>query len=296
MGQDITELLRLRAQNVVNALDSAVPESGHSEPALDRLAAARRHGLLAGGKRLRPFLVIEAAGLFGATPEAAMPAAIAIEMVHSYSLIHDDLPAMDDADTRRGKPSVHKAFDEAIAILAGDGLLTDAFAVLTAPGGYPPKVASALVRELALGAGSDGMVGGQMMDLYPGEMTEVQIKGIQRRKTGALIEAAAVMGGLVGEAGESDLAALRAYAAALGEAFQVVDDILDVTQSAEALGKPAGADEEAGKATFVSLLGLEGAKARVEELTRTADEALAPFGERAEVLSALAHQLADRTH
>ena len=296
MGNDITELLRLRAQRVEEALSQQICSEGLEEAALARLGAAMRHGILAGGKRLRPFLVIESAALFGVEESTAMPAALSIEMIHTYSLIHDDLPAMDDADTRRGQPSVHKAYDEAIAILAGDGLLTDAFTLLTAPGTYPADVAVALVQELSRGAGSEGMVGGQMMDLYPGEMTEAQITGIQKRKTGALIEAAAVMGGIAGRAGEDDLARLRAYAAALGEAFQVVDDILDVTQSAEALGKPAGADEEAGKATFVSLLGLDGARARVDALTAKATASLKPFGQKAENLSALAYWLADRSH
>ncbi|MEM9233813.1 MAG: polyprenyl synthetase family protein, partial [Pseudomonadota bacterium] len=248
-----------------------------------------------GGKRLRPFLVIETAALYGVEQDQALPAAAAIEMIHSYSLIHDDLPAMDDADTRRGQPSVHKAYDDAIAILAGDGLLTDAFTVLTASGVYTPDIATALVQELSKGAGSAGMVGGQMMDLYPGELTEAEIAGIQRRKTGALIEAGAVMGGIVGGAADEDLLRLRAYAAALGEAFQVVDDILDVTQSAEQLGKPAGADDEAGKATYVSLLGLKGARERVGVLTARAEAALKPFGEKAGVLKDLARMLAERS-
>lgn len=295
MGSNITELLTLRAQSVSSALSERVLAEKSGQPALLRLHDAMAHGALGGGKRLRPFLVIESAGLFGVEEGQALPAAVAIEMIHCYSLIHDDLPAMDDADTRRGQPSVHKAYDEAIAILAGDGLLTDAFTVLSEEGAFAPDVAVALVCELSLGAGSAGMVGGQMMDLYPGELTEAEIAAIQKRKTGALIEAAAVMGGIIGRAETDALSRLRSFAAALGEAFQVVDDILDVTQSAEALGKPAGADDEAGKATYVSLLGLEGARQRVSLLTKKADDALEAFGERAGTLRDLTHMLAERS-
>ncbi|MEM6650240.1 MAG: polyprenyl synthetase family protein, partial [Pseudomonadota bacterium] len=205
-----------------------------------------------------------------------------------------DLPAMDDADTRRGQPSVHKAFDEAIAILAGDALLTDAFALLT-QGDYTGQVAMELVHTLATGAGSDGMVGGQMIDLYPVGMTEVEIIAIQRRKTGALIEAATEMGAILGRATEEEKTDLRHYAAALGLAFQIVDDVLDVTQTADVLGKPAGADEEAGKATFVSLLGLDGAQERILQLTENACQCLEGFGDKGTTLKALAQDLAART-
>ena len=247
---------------------------GHDVPALATLARATRHGTLQGGKRLRPFLVREGAAALGGDRQAAMPAACAVEMIHSYSLVHDDLPAMDDAETRRGRPSVHAAYDEATAVLVGDALLTEGFAVV-AGAGYPPEAAVALVAELARGAGAAGMVGGQMMDLYPGALTEDEVVGIQARKTGALIEAAAVMGGLVAGGDEAQLGALRRYAAALGLAFQIQDDILDVTADAAALGKPAGRDEEAGKATFVGLYGLDGARARVARSTEEAKDAVA---------------------
>lgn len=294
MTDNITDLLRLRAHKVTESLTAHFGAGESASPALVRLNDAMKHGALGGGKRLRPFLVFECAGLYGVSEDNAMPAALAIEMIHCYSLIHDDLPAMDDADTRRGQPSVHKAFDDAIAILAGDGLLTDAFTIITAPGVYEPDVATALVLELSRGAGSAGMVGGQMMDLYPGELTEDEIVGIQKRKTGALIEAAAVMGGLMGRASENELNSLRNYAMSLGEAFQVVDDILDVTRSAEELGKPAGADDDAGKATFVSLLGLDGAQKRVSDLTSQAEQALAPWGEEGGTLINLARMLTGR--
>lgn len=294
MTQTLKMKMSQRAKDVEAALLRELGQDVANVDALAQLQSAVKHGALAGGKRLRPFLVIEGACLTGSTAAAAMPAACAIEMIHSYSLIHDDLPAMDDADTRRGKPSVHKAYDEAIAILAGDALLTDAFTLL-AGGVYPPATAIALVKTLAVASGSAGMVGGQMMDLYPAAMTEDAIIGIQARKTGALIEAAAVMGGIIGGADDEQLGALRSYAQALGLAFQIVDDVLDVTQTAEVLGKPAGADDEAGKATFVSLLGLDGARARIAELTEQARKTLHPFGTQGETLVALADELAARS-
>lgn len=295
MSDHLSQRLKDRAQQVEIALGTCLADDPSGEPALTTLYEAVRHGTLNGGKRLRPFLVLETAAMLGATDEMAMPAACAIEMIHSYSLIHDDLPAMDDADLRRGKPSVHAAYDEAIAILAGDGLLTDAFTVIS-NGPTPPDVTVKLIRTLSEAAGSLGMVGGQMMDLYPEAMTANQIIAIQRRKTGALIEAGAVMGGIVGQADEGQLDALRQYARALGLAFQIVDDVLDVTQSAEVLGKPANADKDAGKATFVSLLGLEGSRQRIDELTVEAKVALEPFGAGARWLKDLAQTLADRTH
>ena len=232
------------------------------------LSAAVRHGALGGGKRLRPFLVIESAVALGGDARAAMPAACAVEMVHGYSLIHDDLPAMDDAETRRGRPSVHAAFGEATAILAGDALLTDAFGVLA--DAYDDALARRLVAMLAAGAGSQGMVGGQAMDLAPDGSTEADIAAIQDRKTGALIEAACAMGGAVGGADAVQEAALRAYARALGLAFQIRDDVLDASADPEVLGKPAGRDADAGKATFVGLHGLDGAQERVVTLTADA--------------------------
>ena len=262
--------LRTRAEDVERALKNALPAGGPG--AVARLAKAMRHGALGGGKRLRPFLVIEAAVAVGGEAGAAMPAACAAEMVHAYSLIHDDLPCMDDAETRRGRPSVHVAYGEASAVLAGDALLTDAFGLLA--GAYEGEAARRLVGLLAAGAGTGGMVGGQAMDLDPGEATEAAILAIQARKTGALIEASALMGGVVAGADEGQLAALRAYARALGLAFQLRDDVLDATAEAATLGKPAGRDEAAGKATFVGLLGLEGARARVDALTAEAVGAL----------------------
>ena len=287
----IEEALRSRAEDVERALNSALPAGGPG--AMVTLAESMRHGMMGGGKRLRPFLVIEAAAALGADPRAAMPAACAVEMVHGYSLIHDDLPAMDDAETRRGRPSVHAAYGEAMGVLAGDALLTDAFSLLAA--GYEGALAGRLVALLAAGAGTDGMVGGQVLDLFPEDETEDAILAIQARKTGALIEASALMGGAIGGADEAQARALRAYARALGVAFQVRDDVLDATASEGDLGKPTGRDEAAGKATFVGLLGLDGANGRVAALTREAVEAAAALPNGAVLADLARWQAARRT-
>ena len=295
MTLSIEEALRKRAAEAEHALVTALggknPQDA-SHPALARLREAQRHAALLGGKRLRPFLCVEACAAVGGAPARAVPAGCAVEMIHAYSLVHDDLPAMDDAETRRGRPSVHVAYGEATAILAGDGLLTDAFGVLA--DAYDGETARALVRLLAAGAGSEGMVGGQAMDLEPEGAGEAEVAAIQARKTGALIRAAALMGGAVGGADETQRAALGAYADALGLAFQVQDDVLDATAEAGALGKPAGRDEAAGKATYVGLLGLEGARARVADLTEAAAAAAGrlPSGD---TLAALARWQAKRT-
>ncbi|GGY41008.1 (2E,6E)-farnesyl diphosphate synthase [Parvularcula lutaonensis] len=250
------------------------------------------YALTEGGKRMRPFLLLETAALYGAD-EKAMPAAVALEMIHAYSLVHDDLPAMDDADLRRGKPSVHKAYDEAIAILVGDALLTEAFVVLTS---YEAALAAPLCRELALASGMLGMVGGQMMDLYPEGNDEAHIIALQARKTGALIEAAVTMGCLVGGAPEADTKALRRYARQLGLAFQVADDLLDVTMTAEDIGKPAGRDEDQGKATFVSLYGEDGTRAKLAQINDEARAALADVSKDTQVLADLLEWQASRTN
>ena len=291
MTLDIESLLRKRADGLEHALVTRLA-SGGRHAALSRLEAAQRHALLAGGKRLRPFLCVEACAGVGGQAEAAVPAACAVEMIHAYSLVHDDLPAMDDAETRRGRPSVHVAYGEATAILAGDGLLTDAFGVLAEA--YAGETARRLVALLAEGAGSAGMVGGQAMDLAPDGEGAGEIEAIQARKTGALIRAAALMGAVIGGADEDQLAALTAYADALGLAFQVQDDVLDETMEAAALGKPAGRDEAAGKATYVGLLGLDGARAKVASLTAAAEAAAARLPEGG-TLAALARWQAGRT-
>jgi len=238
-----------------------------------------------GGKRLRAFLVLESAALFGIPAAQAMPAAVAVEALHAYSLVHDDLPAMDDDDLRRGLPTVHRKWDEATAILAGDALQTLAFELCAEPVLGPAERRIALVAALAQASGAAGMVHGQMLDIAaetaPVPLTLAEITRLQAGKTGALISFAAEAGAIL--AG-TDRAPLAAYAKALGLAFQIADDILDVEGSEEAAGKRLHKDAEAGKATFVSLLGLEGAKARAAVLVAEAEAALAPYGNRAETL------------
>ncbi len=242
-----------------------------------RVIEAMRAGSLNGGKRLRPFLVLETAALFDVPPRRALNAAVALEMVHCYSLVHDDLPAMDDSDLRRGKPTVHKLFDDATAILAGDGLLTEAFSVLAEEATHPdPAVRLALVANLAAAAGPAGMVGGQMIDLSPerGGLDLAGITELQDLKTGKLIQHACEAGALLGGASEAETQALRDYASALGLAFQIADDLLDIEGTTAELGKPAQADAALGKATFVGQLGVEGARARALELVAEAQQSL----------------------
>lgn len=266
-------------------------------PSADRLVAAMRHGSLEGGKRLRPLLVRQAAAIFSVPRERALAAGLAVEMVHGYSLIHDDLPAMDDDDLRRGRPTVHKAYDEATAILAGDALLTEAFAILTDLSCHPdPAVRIALVAELASGSGAGGMVGGQMRDIEgeKGGFTDVEIAIMQAMKTGALIRASVRMGAILGGADPRALSALTAYAEAAGRAFQLADDILDVTASPETMGKATGKDASAGKQTVVARLGLEGARQMLNAIVNEAISALRTFGPRADGLRATARYFAAR--
>ena len=251
------------------------------------LLEAMGYASLGGGKRLRGFLVVESADLFDVPRERSLRAAAAVEFVHAYSLVHDDLPAMDDSDTRRGRPSCHKAFDEATAILAGDGLLTFAFEVLAAPETHADGgVRARLVAALARAAGPEGMVGGQMIDLRA-ETLELDRHGLQHLqslKTGALIAVSAEAGALLGGAEEEDRQALLSYAHGLGRAFQIADDLLDAEGDAEAVGKPVGQDAAAGKATFVSILGVDGARKHAAELADLAVAALDRFGDRGAAL------------
>jgi farnesyl diphosphate synthase len=252
-----------------------------------RVYDAMRYAALAPGKRLRPFLVLAGARLFGVARRCALQVAAAIEMVHAYSLVHDDLPAMDNSDLRRGRPTCHKEFDEATAVLAGDGLLTAAFGVLADPDTHgDPTVRCALVAELAAAAGAAGMVGGQMIDLIA-EHQRLDIGAItrlQRMKTGALIAFSCEAGAILAKAPNELRLALRGYAHDLGLAFQIADDLLDVEGSAAETGKPVGADAAAGKATFVSILGVTRARAQAELLVRQAVAHLDLFEQRAELL------------
>lgn len=266
-------------------------------PAAERLVAAMRHGSLEGGKRLRPLLVRQTAAIFSIPAQTALTAGLAVEMVHCYSLIHDDLPAMDDDDLRRGRPTVHKAFDEATAILAGDALLTHAFGLLADPACHPdPTIRIALVTELVRGSGAGGMVGGQMRDIEgeQGGFSGDEISTMQAMKTGALIRASVRMGAILGGADARALSVLTAYAEAAGRAFQLADDILDVTATPQAMGKATGKDADAGKQTLVSQLGLEGAKTRLAETVNQALFALRTFGPKADGLRATARYFASR--
>lgn len=266
-----------------------------------RLLEAMRYATLGGGKRLRPFLVIESARLFGVEGASALRTACALEMIHCYSLVHDDLPAMDDDDLRRGRPTAHKAFDEATAILAGDGLLTYAFDVVADPATHADaNLRAALVLALARAAGLGGMVGGQALDLAaetaatPLDQTETL--QMQAMKTGALLRFAVDAGAILGNATPEQARALHRYGTALGAAFQIADDILDAEGDTAALGKRAGKDAERGKATLVGLLGLDAAKVRCDELVNEAMTALSDtgLGARTEVLAEAARFVAAR--
>jgi farnesyl diphosphate synthase len=274
-----TERLEDHARRVEHHLDNWLT-AGRLGAVPDRLLDAMRYGTLGGGKRLRPFLVLESANLFGIEPDRALNAAVALECVHCYSLIHDDLPAMDDDDLRRGRPTVHKAYDEATAILAGDALLTLAFEITSAPDTHPnPAVRAELCLRLAKASGAAGMVGGQMLDLEaPGkQLGESEIRTLQRMKTGALLTYACEAGGILGETSEAKMAALHEYGAALGAAFQLADDLLDAEGDAAVVGKATGKDQQAGKGTLVSLFGLDAARLKLGELKLQALAALAPF-------------------
>ncbi|MDH3473498.1 MAG: polyprenyl synthetase family protein [Rhodospirillales bacterium] len=280
----LTDALAETAEATTRLLDELLAPL---EGPVGRVVEAMRYGALGGGKRLRPFLVVESAALFDVPAERALRSAAALEMVHCYSLIHDDLPAMDDSDLRRGRPTVHKAFDEATAILAGDGLLTEAFAVLADQASHrDPAIRVALIAALAGAAGAAGMVGGQMIDLSP-ERANLDLEGItqlQRLKTGALIAFACEAGAILGQAKPAERAALIDYARELGLAFQIVDDLLDATGSAAELGKPAGQDAALGKATFVGQLGIDGARRKAEETIKLACSRLDLFAEKADLL------------
>ena len=281
MGSDMFESRRAEAAALVGArLDQAMRRFGDLP-----VASAMRYAA-SGGKRMRAFLVIESARLCGLDPAYAVQAAAAVEAMHAYSLVHDDLPAMDDDALRRGLPTVHVKWDEAVAVLAGDALQTLAFELLADPACHPdPAVRLALIAGLARAAGAEGMVRGQAQDIAaetaPQPLTLAEITELQANKTGALIRWSATAGAILAGA---DPAPLGAYADALGLAFQIADDILDETGDAARTGKAVGKDRAAGKATFVSLLGLDGAQARARALVAEAEAALAPCGESAETL------------
>jgi farnesyl diphosphate synthase len=290
-------------ESVLEKLLSTAPVAGElSRPA--RLIDAMRYSSLGGGKRFRPFLVVESAALFAVPRSRALMAGAALECVHCYSLVHDDLPAMDNDDLRRGQPTAHKAFDEATAILAGDGLLTLSFDILARLETHPDAaVRITLVSSLARAAGLGGMVGGQMLDLaaegrfagnVPLKLDENSILTLQAMKTGALLRFACTAGGILGSANAAQRGALERYGSAVGKAFQIADDLLDLEGDPALVGKQTGKDAVAGKATIVGILGAPGAKARLKELVAEAEDALAPFGEKAEILVEGARFVAER--
>lgn len=293
MAFDLTDYLNAQAntcnQWLADALPKAVPGSEH-------LIAAMSYSLLQGGKRLRPILAIAAAEACGGVTCATQAAAVALEAIHAYSLIHDDLPAMDNDSLRRGQPTCHIAHGEATAILAGDALQTLAFSCLVTAAA-PAETRLALIEHLTRASGAQGMVAGQALDMAAMDQTITlqQLEAMHRHKTGALIEAAVLMGALsTGKTAPNELTALARYARAIGLAFQVQDDILDVTCDTQTLGKQQGADEQLNKSTYVSLLGLEAARNHAIELVAEACLSLNVFDARAEVLRELARHIVER--
>ncbi len=294
---DLKSYLKERLARVDRELEACLPGADTLPVTLHK---AMRYSVFAGGKRIRPVLMIAACEAVGGDAEVVLPAACAIEMIHTYSLIHDDLPAMDDDDFRRGRPTNHRVFGEATAILAGDALLTEAFILLSDPqrhAGVPADVCGRVLHTIARCAGSQGMVGGQVVDMESeGKSIDLPtLQYIHTRKTGALILASIQAGALLGGADETALAALSRYGEAAGLAFQIADDVLDVVGDQEVLGKDVGSDQERGKATYVALLGLDEARLRSRELRDLAVAALAPLGEPAEPLRRIAHYIVDRS-
>jgi farnesyl diphosphate synthase len=285
--------MRTQLANVEAALDRWVPAGAPAG-----LGEAMRYGVLDGGKRLRPLLVMGACEATAGDADAALRAAVAVELIHAYSLVHDDMPCMDDDVLRRGKPTVHVRFGEAQAMLAGDAMQALAFEVLTPDEGVAPALQARLCSLLARSAGHAGMAGGQAIDLAStGQpLDELQLRDMHRRKTGALLQASVLMGAACGRPSATAWQALADYGDAIGLAFQVVDDILDVTQSSSTLGKTAGKDNDHNKPTYVTVLGLGAARTHAEALRRQAHEALARSGldGSAWLLSALADKVVER--
>jgi farnesyl diphosphate synthase len=295
-GDALAAALRDAAERVEQALETLLPRPEGPE---GRLFEAMRYATLGGGKRLRAFLVMQSAALFRVNATCSARVAAAVEMIHAYSLVHDDLPAMDDDDLRRGRPSTHRAFDEATAILAGDALQTRAFEVLAEADTHSdPHARLELILALAQAAGGRGMVGGQMIDIdAEGKtLTEPEIIRLQALKTGRLIQFSAEAGAILGRAAPLQRQALAGYGRDLGAAFQIADDLLDALGTTAETGKTAGKDQAAGKATLVALLGPERARHQAEMLARQAISHLEPFGEAADLLRALARFVVERRH
>lgn len=296
---DFAQSLHLRALEVetmlVGLLDLRLRTGEVARP--ERLLAAMRHGVLNGGKRLRPFLVVESAAMFGKHGDSVLRVAAALECIHCYSLVHDDLPAMDNDDMRRGQPTVHKAFDEAAAILAGDSLLTYAFDIVASDEtDLPAKIRIELVSALARASGIGGMAGGQALDLMAesNKPDEAGIITLQAMKTGALIRFACAAGAIIAGASREDRERMAEFGSAIGLAFQLADDLLDVTADAAVMGKATGKDAAAGKATLVSLHGIEWTRKQLSGLVAQAESLLEPFGEDATILKQAARFIAER--
>jgi farnesyl diphosphate synthase len=291
------ERLAQAAQLVETRLSQVLAGTAATPP---RLRDAMAHAVLGGGKRFRPFLAVESARIFGISPERSASTAAAVELLHCYSLVHDDLPAMDNDELRRGRPTVWKAFGQATAILAGDALLTLAFEILADPGTHSdPAVRSQLVLGLARASGAAGMAGGQQLDLEAETSasvlhTDAGVQAIQDMKTGALIRFSACAGAILASASAAEIQALAAYGDAIGAAFQIADDLLDVGGTAAQVGKGTGKDAKAGKATWISLLGINGARARLAQLEREAAAAVSVFGARGAALAQAATFVAQR--
>jgi geranylgeranyl diphosphate synthase, type II len=295
---DVKKYLERRRRQVDDALKGWVVREKEFPPQIHK---AMRYSLFAGGKRLRPILVLAAAEAVGGQASEALPAACALELIHTYSLIHDDLPSLDDDDLRRGMPTSHKVFGEAVAILAGDALLTEAFHLLTRPDlmkKISPRRRIEAIQAIALGAGSRGMVGGQTMDIASEgkKMKPEVLEYIHSHKTGALIAASTVAGGVIGGGSSREIRGLEQYGRKLGLAFQIVDDLLDVQGEKSQMGKAVGKDQAKGKATYPALFGVENSQRQAEESIREALTHLAPFDRRANPLRAIAKFILQRTN
>ncbi len=294
---DLKVYLKEKIAIVDAALEKYLPKEEERPCSIHK---AMRYSIFAGGKRVRPLLMLAACEAVGGEIENALPAACAMEMIHTYSLIHDDLPAMDDDDFRRGRPTNHKVFGEALAILAGDGLLTEAFRLISDPRfatSVNPASKLAVIHEMATCAGSFGMVGGQVVDMESEGKPDIDLPTVQyihTHKTGALIKASVVAGALLGGADEKQLAAIRRYGEASGLAFQIADDILDIEGTTEEIGKDAGSDEARGKATYPAVMGIATAKQEAKAMMDEAMTALSVFGESAEPLREIARYIVER--
>jgi geranylgeranyl diphosphate synthase, type II len=294
---DLKSYLKEKIALVDTALDSFLPKEEELPQSIHK---AMRYSIFAGGKRVRPVLMLAACEAVGGIINIAMPAACAMELIHTYSLIHDDLPAMDDDDFRRGRPTNHKVFGDAIAILAGDGLLTEAFKLMSDPRfavGVDAGVKIAVINEIATCAGTYGMVGGQVVDMESEGKSDIDLPTVQyihTHKTGALIKASVVAGALLGGADEKQLAAIKRYGEAAGLAFQIADDILDIEGTTEEIGKDAGSDQARGKATYPAVMGLAAAKQEAQAMMDEAMLALEPLGGAAEPLREIARYIVER--